>query len=302
MAYRFQNRESVINFLSENINSSHPIISALKQEELIIFVGSGMSYHLDMPSWKGFALELLDLIYDNQDVTLLNYKTKENLKKEPTKKLLSICKHIINESIEKKVLNSTYNDMFTTDLSNIDRFGLYDLLYNLNAIYITTNYDNALDLLAQKRNNDIFKKKDDAQVKTDATIEKKVYWDINDFNQEILRTGNIIHLHGSINNPDDMIVSNEDYINRYGNESPIKDLIRPFLKMIFCDYVILFIGYGLEEFEILQYLFNEDSKENESDINNKRYLLLDCFADDYMKINFLSYYYSKYYHININSL
>ncbi|MHB1421098.1 MAG: SIR2 family protein, partial [Bacillota bacterium] len=144
------NKEDIQNYITNNINSFHPIVRALNYGNLVIFVGAGMSVHLGVPDWGDFALKYLDLIYENKNLTLMNYKTKESLKTEDTRIILSLCKFVASSKMTISELRKAYNCWFKVDLARVREMGLYDKLYNLNAIYITTNYDNALDLLAEQ--------------------------------------------------------------------------------------------------------------------------------------------------------
>ncbi|MEH6929010.1 hypothetical protein V7Z65_20210, partial [Priestia megaterium] len=142
-------REKIESFVFDTLENSHPILKALKSGKLIIFVGAGMSVHLGLPSWRDFALKYLDVIYKNNKTTFMNFKTKESLKAEDTKKLLSICEYIAKTNLQEKKVTECYESWFKTDRQAVLDGGLYEKLYKLNAIYLTTNYDNALDLIAE---------------------------------------------------------------------------------------------------------------------------------------------------------
>lgn len=299
--YSFSDSNSIENFIKENVDLYRPVVNALKNGNLIIFVGSGMSMHLGLPSWRDFALELLDFVYLHKKSTLLNFRTKESLKKEDTKKLLSICKHLMEQSIQPSLIRSKYEDMFITDIQKVNEKGLYELLYQLNAIYLTTNYDNAFDLFAepplpQDKASNILAHETESFTEN---FSQKVYSEIDSFKKEILQLGNVIHIHGSVRKCDDLLISYEDYIERYSNDPHSGIYNNPkymnFINSVINgDYVVLFVGYGLEEFEILQFLF-----EKRKEPVNKRYLLLGCYPDEYLKINHYSEYYSKNYNISI---
>lgn len=74
------------NIFFDKLTNSHPILKALNSGKLIIFVGAGMSVHLGLPSWREFAIKYLEIIYKNSQTTSMNFKTKEGLKTEDTKK------------------------------------------------------------------------------------------------------------------------------------------------------------------------------------------------------------------------
>lgn len=301
MYLKFPDANSIKNFIGNSIDSMHPIIRAAKRGKLIFFVGAGMSVHLGIPGWRSFALKFLDLIYDNKNLTFLNFKTKESLANEETRKLLSICKFASEINISKDDLKKAYEKWFKVNLARVKNAGLYEKLYSMNAIYITTNYDNALDLLAEQPDSS---KTTKTSISSDTL--GTTYYKIEDFKKDILAKGNVIHIHGSINDCDNLLVSYEDYIKRY-NMKGITTIERPrienyneFLEELFNDIenVFLFIGYGLEEIEILQYLFNR-LKEKAIATNNNRFLLLPCYADEFLKVSYFNHYYENNYDLSI---
>lgn len=299
-------REKIESYVFDTLKNSHPILKALKSGKLIMFVGAGMSVHLGLPSWRDFALKYLEIIYENNKTTFMNFKTKESLKTEDTKKLLSICEYIAKTNLQEKKVIESYKLWFETTKEKVLQGRLYEKLYKLNAIYLTTNYDNALDLIAEDQdeisagdgNGDF------TDSKTAKNTEKKVYHDIQEFNKSILKPQNVIHVHGSISDIPSMVVSYSDYINRYALKSNLnsekKEKYAKFMSEIFTekDYVVLFIGYGLEETEILQFLFEDPLKESDSNVT-KRYLILPCYADDFLKISYLSDYYKNNFGVEL---
>jgi hypothetical protein len=72
----------------------------------------------------------------------------------------------------------------------------------------------------------------------------------------------VIHLHGSILDPGGMVLSTQDYIQRYANDRfsgdpRIENRVLTFLDFLFKNKTVLFIGYGLDELEILEYVIQK---------------------------------------------
>lgn len=312
MDLRFKSKD--IQDFRSNITSSHPIIKALKSGKLIIFVGAGMSVHLEIPGWREFALKYLDLVSENKNLAFMNYKTKESLKNEDTRKLLSICKFVAEENMTLSERINAYKEWFKVDIGKVREKRLYVKLYNLNAIYITTNYDNALDLLAKQAKTPelSIEGKGLDKEKISVNMKGEVFYDLDKLTRDVLRIGNVIHIHGSIENTldkntDELVISYEDYIERYGRYQTdekkihIQNLYSEFLEAVFNeDKVVLFIGYGLEELEILQYLlYDELKKRNRIIPISNRYFLLGCYSDDNLKISCLANYYEYRYKVTM---
>lgn len=299
---RFKSSDDVRNCINLQIDESHPIVKSLYNNELVLFIGSGLSIHLNIPGWTQFASKYVELVKTSNNI---NYKTENDLKKIPDKKkILSLCRFMVkNSNIDEEIVKSWFN-IEEEELANSQ---IYKMLYDLNAIYITTNYDNALDLMSKNtKKNEV-----NIGVNFDNSIEpfkdeKKIFYDVNDFvYDKIMKSGNVIHIHGSKNDLSSMVISNEDYINRYGynissySENPSHRIYSEFLKNVFNgEYTILFMGYGLEEIEILQYMFENTLEKNLNNANN-RFMLLGGYASDYGYIDILSQYYFDNYGVTI---
>lgn len=298
----FNNSDKVRKCIDSQINQEHPIVKSLYNNELVFFIGSGLSIHLGIPGWTEFASKYVELAKKSNNI---NYKTENYLKKIPDKKkILSLCRFIVkNANIDEEEVKSWFN----IEEEKIAKSQIYQMLYDLNAIYITTNYDNALDLMSKnKKKNEV-----NIAVNSDDSIEpfedeNKIFYDVNKFvYDKIMKPGNVIHIHGSKNDLSSMVISNEDYINRYGynissySENPSHRVYSKFLKNVFeGKYTILFMGYGLEEIEILQYMFENTLEKNPNDANN-RFMLLGGYASDYGYIDILSQYYFDNYGVTI---
>ena len=87
-----------------------------------------------------------------------------------------------------------------------------------------------------------------------------MYYRVADLTADKLNSPNtVIHLHGSLNAPDEMILTTQDYVRHYANDRLTKasmneNNVLTFLEFLFNHRTVLFIGYGLEELEILEYV------------------------------------------------
>lgn len=299
----FKNSSDISDFINLHLTEEHPIVRAMHEKSLIFFIGSGLSVHLNMPSWEGFASNYVNYIYENRN-TGINYKTKNDLKNiNDKKKVLSLCRFIARENnIEESQITEWFEVKNEENLNQI-----YKKLYEINAIYVTTNYDDALDLLAQKDIENISLNNDEKSKIDRDNKNQKIFYRVEEFrNENIIRPGNIIHIHGSKESLESMVISNEDYLRRYGyntcsNKPDSSQYIySEFLRKIFNgNYTILFIGYGLEEIEILQYMFEHSFEKEEKQRENNRYMFLGGYSSDYGYIDILSQYYLKNYSVQI---
>jgi hypothetical protein len=109
--------------------------------------------------------------------------------------------------------------------------GCYNIIVKIPInIIITTNYDNLLQDLSNKYN--VIKKNDDL-------------WKINE------SIDNIIKIHGDLDFPEDIIITDSDFINYYDRYPNISS----FLEYIFSTKSIIFLGFGLKDLNTTNILF-----------------------------------------------
>lgn len=257
------------------------LLKAANNGHLVIFVGAGVSRLLGCPSWLELAHKYADHLFKSECIT---FREKQLLTEiNNPRKLLTICKHI------SKMQNKPFkqlSDLFNPE--NSDLMPIYDDLFSLHAKYVTTNYDLLLERAAEN-----FKMKTQApQLSSNFTLansvqveENNLYYQQKDINIPNLDSGHILHIHGVIDDPDSMILTLDDYMKLYQEEEFIK-----FLKKMFDQNVVLFIGYGIEDTEILELLF---TKVNSPNSNKERYsyMLYPTYKEDRKLCEHLQIYY-----------
>lgn len=278
------------------------LIRAFLTNRMCLFIGAGVSQNLGMPNWAGLAKKIINLCRKHQ---LINFLKEETLIKMGSDPIITIsyCHNLIlksNKSLIKKDYNELLIDIFyqkkpfqSYTKKETERLkqgiALYELILELakNALIVTTNYDNIIPI------NDI----------------KRTSYDSCNF-KKIPQEKGIIYLHGKINKQDSenynkLILTREQYDNLYLN-NPKEHL--KCLNKIFQNKYILFLGYSLGDFEILQSLSmvnNNNDKETEA---LKSYFLLVDYRD-YEKESFdikRDYYRDTYnietfvYNVSIN--
>lgn len=114
--------------------------------------------------------------------------------------------------------------------NHIETPNIYDEIVDLGALCITTNADTHFERLFSSQN---------------------IIIDPEDFIPGRLNRKNIYHIHGSVRDRENLIFTVSKYLERYS-----KDSFKAFLNEIFDNdkYTVLFLGYGLAEFEILDFI------------------------------------------------
>jgi hypothetical protein len=200
------------------------IKNAAQSGELVVFVGAGVSRLVDCPTWEDFADKILiQLVPKGIDY----YELSQIQAISDPKKKLSIARIVAQE----KNIDLDYKAIFEIKTPTVN---VYSHLNKFNCTFVTTNYDKFLlpqSRKAEPEDNWRFYKK------TDLLREKL---DVN---------GNVIHLHGCINDPKNMVITTRDYLDHYSRPD-----VQEFLMYLFESKTVLFLGYGLEEIEILEYI------------------------------------------------
>ena len=165
-------------------------------------------------------------------------------------KLISICYSLL----EKENLIPAFNYEMDVALQNGTRASypnIYSELVKLKALFITTNADEQFDY---------FFETPFIKYKVEHFREKPKY-------------ENLYHIHGSIKGRGDLVFRLTEYFKRY-NDPDFQRFLAELNKK-----TILFIGYGLAEFELLEYLFRNKGEQ-------KHFLLSGYYSgeEDYLKL------------------
>lgn len=186
------------------------------------------------------ASQLIDRCHSLQvgDKRGVNYLEKTILEKNRNpKKVVSICREILIAHDQEEEYFKCLEESITPNEEAVDKFNIYGELSKISALFITTNIDSCLDKNLPKNN---------------------VKYSRKDFEKNLINVDNLYHIHGSIDAKESLVLTTHEYLTRY-NDSTFKE----FLRTIFNEYVILFIGYGMEEFELLDFLVMKCSKTDE---------------------------------------
>lgn len=240
--------------------------------DLVFFVGAGVSMVVGLPSWDGLAFKALEEL---RQKGYLNYSELEQLKSLEPKKQLSIAELIAKENSISLELPKHL------DIGESDK-GIYDYLNKIGCACVTTNYD---ELLKPQFNQT----KDGSTTAAPVTrINQK-----NDFHAGHLNVpGTVVHLHGSVSTPETMVVTTKKYLEHYDDQT-----VQHFLGELFEKKTILFIGYGLEESEILEHILRRGGVQDTE--NRRRFALMPFFLSQTPIYKMLYEYYKKSFGVHL---
>lgn len=247
------------------------IYGAHKDGKLIIFVGAGLSALLGCKRWKDMAISLLDECYIQGHI---NYWMREvflaRYSSSP-RKLITIARNILGEKY-LECLKSTLQ-LSPERKSKFPK--MFEHLRALNAIFMTTNVDDHFSGLFSQEH---------------------VHSHPDQFATSLIKPGHLFHLHGVIHTPNTLVLTIDEYIARYQYPAMQKFLEYAFLEG---DYRLLFLGYGVDEMEIIDYMIEKYSGTQKTLVSflNRLYVLLPFFPTEEPLLKYEESYFQQ---INMN--
>ena len=203
-----------------NVRFPEPLIGALRDRKLVVFAGAGVSMGppANLPDFKGLAKNIAEgtgTIQENQE-TIEQYLGRL---------------HDNGTDVHNRAARAIADANPKATPVHRDLLRLYSMPGDIRLV--TTNFD----LLFEEAASDALGSYPEA------------------FPAPALPLGNrfrgIVHLHGSINDPDEMILTHRDFGRAYLTESD--GWARRFLVELFGNFAILFVGYSHND-TIMNYL------------------------------------------------
>lgn len=212
------------------------IKKAVNDGNLVVFIGAGVSRLLGCQGWGELASNLVNKCFETEASdgnNCITYKEKVKLEGiHDHKKIISICYSILSNSGNQEAFYEEFNKALEPDPQRLKDFNIYNEIARFRGICVTTNADTCFD------NN---------------FLPTKLLFRINDFDPSTIERNTLYHIHGLKGHRDSLIFTVRKYIERYQEPQFIK-----FMERLFSGkYVILFIGYGMSEFELLDYIIGK---------------------------------------------
>jgi len=243
-----QNKISELNPYSFDLSAiyrkSNTIFHAIQSNNLVFFVGSGVSkaYNPDIPNWSELLNSLLSEVNisneeKKEEIIYLIKKGKFSIAAEAIKKYSILdnankdlaIDRIIGSIIEKRLKSKNSNDL------------LHLAILDFGVPIITTNYDPIFEDIINKQNINRFKKTPITY--TDENQAEEILLPQN------LKENYIFKIHGTINQSQRLIIDESDYLDFYFYEKWPRTL--RLLRHIFATKMVIFIGFSISDPELL---------------------------------------------------
>jgi SIR2-like domain len=278
-----------------------PAIPAVLREAsqrgvLIPFVGAGVSVLAGCPTWGELADGALRACIDAKKFTHSQLAQIRHL--SPRVKL-SIARGLEAEhglKIDYAKLINPENGYENNNTGN----RVYRSLGKLGQTFVTTNYDSWLDTEIPEVLLPVTASAPQQDTTATAPSKRKAIFNQNKFTPANLnQPKSVFHLHGSLADPAGMVITTRDYITRYandraGNDPQQENRTLTFLGHLFQTKTVLFIGYGLEDLEILEYVIQKARMLLPGEQAQARHFMLQgYFSHEYELMRSLTQYYKQ---------
>lgn len=219
----------------KNYKFDKELLNAIREDNLIIFVGAGMSYNLRnskneiFGGWENLVTQLLSSL-EEEDYKITHLK-ELGLKQiyEPIVLLDLIEK---DPEISRTDIVKAVKEYYS--LADENDYSLHKNLLKISQKIITTNYDEAFEIVEPNFNRN--------------TITLGREYELANLHRN--NGPMLFKLHGCIREGDKMIILPSDYRRLYNDKDEDAERLLFYLKNLIINKTILFIGCGMGDFQI----------------------------------------------------
>ncbi len=228
---------------------------AASKGNLVPFVGAGLSKLAGCPDWSEFSGGALKVFVD---AGIINFSQLNQMRTLAPRTQISLAMTMAREHR----INIDFEKLLRPNGARLKDEGIraYSSLGKLAGTFVTTNYDDLLDTVSPTADDGL---KPQVSSSVPILVRRNVYSKVEDFTYAALNQGNsVFHIHGTMFDPSEMILTTRDYLTRYANHSIgggtyQENAYLAFLETLFKTKSILFVGYSLNELELLEYVIHK---------------------------------------------
>lgn len=258
--------DSPILDFSSLINSDK-LRDAIAVNKVCLFIGAGVARNLGMPTWEGLTSQITDFCSKKQIFEHSFVHTLEAFN-DPLK-VISYCVQEIEKTENHVDFEKFLHEIFVIrpkeNFENLDLDNnatvykdLIEIYKSPKALIVQTNYDNIIEEKSQY-------------------VGKQSYVPFIDPGDTKLKNDLLVYLHGRLKDKEDcapfeyqnLVLTrsqyNDTYVLRNKNEKFEKQ--ENFFKKLLAGYHIIFLGYSLQDNEIVQFIANKGLTESHLEIS-----------------------------------
>jgi hypothetical protein len=209
----------------EKNRTINEIIERLRKKQLIPFIGTGMSSHLGLPDWQALV----------DKVAIMTGQNKNEIREK--RDLLVAIEYLVINGHDK--VRDILLDLINKPIDQSIKSRQHECLVQLDTPTIyTTNWDNIIEMTYDRLS------------KPYNLVERA-----SDFLAIDPSITTIIKYHGSLRHPETLVITESDYYDRFGIDSPFDIRLRADLL----ESSLLFLGYSLRDYNV-RYIWNRTQK------------------------------------------
>ena len=252
------------------------ILKAFGNRRLILFLGAGISRLMGVPGWDDLSNSLIEKAFTSYKERKIILDSIKSSKEKITIAYQKFCEDRKEKEFFDMLGNAFNNEKIEQNKAFDDN--IYKCLSRFMATFLTTNADSLFEneLGAAVCHTDL-----------DVSIIQR---------DNGLATGHLFYLHGKytddLEQNKEMVFTADSYVRKYNDPRTIE-----FLKRLLSndDFVVVFLGYGLNEFELIDYVVTKANINIDSE-KEKRLFVVEGFLSNQDEI----YRARKKYFENLN--
>lgn len=243
------------------------IQNASQRNQLVVFIGAGMSNNFGYPTWNALVKRMYQELSGNPPKDKQVFSADE---------LLRIPQML--RSTDKALYENILKGYFQDKKNGIRDNVILDEVMKLKPKHIiTTNFDTLIEQYLEDK-EDAFSKMHSLKEGYDKIIKNQVpykYFPVIKDSDMITADANhlLMKMHGDVYNMDSMVLCEDDYLN-YSNSHV---LMENFIKSLLINHTFLFVGYGVGDSNlklIMNWVDNIASREKGIVEKRQKHILL----------------------------
>lgn len=192
------------------------LIEAFLSQKVVVFIGSGFSVQSNLPTW-------------NELVNLVGARLRGDSSFWEREEPIRVFQKYVDESNSRMPLVNLIKEEFES--RNAVYNNCHNAIVHLPVRFIcTTNWDDLLESAMEK----------------ELGVKPRVIWKDSQISALGDRDSYIIKLHGTLTDPDTLIVTEDDYMRLISH----RPLLVRFIELLLANSVVLFLGYSFSDYDL----------------------------------------------------